>query len=159
MPSSLNLGILGASAMIISKDIDKYAFMCGSNFYETDVTFLDYPTFTTQTMTRPSRQTKTQRIGRGLEVGRHQCHCHQEIVSRPQRGHFCRDKEKVRLQYKLFIKSRPEKKVVFDVFSSKSFFCFLTILQKEQVCFCQVIAHYFCNAYCLEAWYYSCFLQ
>ena len=47
MPSSLNLGILGASAMIISKDIDKYAFMCGSNFYETDVTFLDYPTFTT----------------------------------------------------------------------------------------------------------------
>ena len=69
-----------------------------------------------------SRQTKTQRIGRGLEVGRHQCHCHQEIVSRPQRGHFCRDKEKVRLQYKLFIKSRPEKKVVFDVFSSKSFF-------------------------------------
>ena len=30
-------GILGASTIILSKDIDKYAFMCGSNFYETDV--------------------------------------------------------------------------------------------------------------------------
>ena len=30
-------GILKASAIILSKDIDKYAFMCGSNFYETDV--------------------------------------------------------------------------------------------------------------------------
>ena len=116
----------GASPIILSKDINKYAFMCGSNFYETDVTFLDYPTFTTQTMTRPSRQTKTQRIGRGLEVGRHQCHCHQEIVSRPQRGHFCRDKEKVRLQYKLFIKSRPEKKELFLMSSQASpFFAFL----------------------------------
>ena len=28
---------LGASAIILSKDIDKYAFMCGSNFYESDV--------------------------------------------------------------------------------------------------------------------------
>ena len=26
-----------ASAKILSKDIDEYAFMCGSNFYETDV--------------------------------------------------------------------------------------------------------------------------
>ena len=30
-------GILGASTIILSKDIDKYAFMCGSNFYESDV--------------------------------------------------------------------------------------------------------------------------
>ena len=29
--------MLGASTIILSKDIDKYAFMCGSNFYETDV--------------------------------------------------------------------------------------------------------------------------
>ena len=29
---------LAASTMILSKDIDKYAFMCGSNFNETDVT-------------------------------------------------------------------------------------------------------------------------
>ena len=28
---------VGASTIILSKDIDKYAFMCGSNFYETDV--------------------------------------------------------------------------------------------------------------------------
>ena len=34
---SLKRCILGASTIIISKDIDKYAFMCGSNFYETDV--------------------------------------------------------------------------------------------------------------------------
>ena len=33
----LKRGILGASTIILSKDIDKYAFMCGSNFYETDV--------------------------------------------------------------------------------------------------------------------------
>ena len=26
-----------ASTIILSKDIDKYAFMCGSNFYESDV--------------------------------------------------------------------------------------------------------------------------
>ena len=34
---SLKRGILGASTIILSKDIDKYAFMCGSNFYETDI--------------------------------------------------------------------------------------------------------------------------
>ena len=32
-------GILGASTIILNKDIDRYAFMCGSNFYETDVMF------------------------------------------------------------------------------------------------------------------------
>ena len=32
----LKWGILGASTIIISKDIDKYAFMCGSNFNDTD---------------------------------------------------------------------------------------------------------------------------
>ena len=37
MPRPLKRGILGASTKILSKDIDKYAFMCGSNFYETDV--------------------------------------------------------------------------------------------------------------------------
>ena len=37
MPRPLKWGILGASTIILSKDIDKYAFMCGSNFYETDV--------------------------------------------------------------------------------------------------------------------------
>ena len=37
MPRPLKQGILGASTIILSKDIDKYAFMCGSNFYETDV--------------------------------------------------------------------------------------------------------------------------
>ena len=31
------LGILGASTIVLSKDIDKYAFMCSSNFNETDV--------------------------------------------------------------------------------------------------------------------------
>ena len=34
---SLYVTALGASTIISSKDIDKYAFMCGSNFYETDV--------------------------------------------------------------------------------------------------------------------------
>ena len=34
-------GILGASTIILSKDIDKYAFMCGSNFYETDVIYYE----------------------------------------------------------------------------------------------------------------------
>ena len=29
--------MLGASTIILSKEIDKYAFMCGLNFYETDV--------------------------------------------------------------------------------------------------------------------------
>ena len=37
MPRPLKWGILGASAIILSKDIDKYAFMSGSNFNETDV--------------------------------------------------------------------------------------------------------------------------
>ena len=37
MPRHLKRGILGASTIILSKDIDKYAFMCGSIFYETDV--------------------------------------------------------------------------------------------------------------------------
>ena len=36
MPRPLKRGILGASTIILSKDIDKYAFMCGLNFYETD---------------------------------------------------------------------------------------------------------------------------
>ena len=38
MPRPLKRGILGASTIILCNDIDKYAFMCGSNFYETDVT-------------------------------------------------------------------------------------------------------------------------
>ena len=37
MPRTLKRGILGASLIILFKDIDKYACMCGSNFYETDV--------------------------------------------------------------------------------------------------------------------------
>ena len=38
MPRPLKLSILGASCTIIlSKDIDKYAFMCDSNFYESVV--------------------------------------------------------------------------------------------------------------------------
>ena len=37
MPRPIKRGILGATTMILSKDIDKYAFMSGSNFYETDV--------------------------------------------------------------------------------------------------------------------------
>ena len=38
MQRPLKRGILGASTIILStKDIDKYAFMCGSNFYETDI--------------------------------------------------------------------------------------------------------------------------
>ena len=37
MPRPLKRGLLGASTKILSKDIDKYAFICGSNFYETDV--------------------------------------------------------------------------------------------------------------------------
>ena len=32
MPRPLKRGILGASTIILSKDIDKYAFMCGLNF-------------------------------------------------------------------------------------------------------------------------------
>ena len=37
MPGPLKRGMLVASTIILSKDIDKYA-MCGSNFYETDIT-------------------------------------------------------------------------------------------------------------------------
>ena len=37
MPRPLIRGILGARTIILPKDIDKCAFMCGSNFYETDV--------------------------------------------------------------------------------------------------------------------------
>ena len=37
MPRPFKRVILGASTLIISKDIDKYAFMCSSNFNETDV--------------------------------------------------------------------------------------------------------------------------
>ena len=33
----LKWGIIGASTIILSKDINKYAFMCGSNFNESDV--------------------------------------------------------------------------------------------------------------------------
>ena len=40
MPRPLKRRVLGASTIILSKDIDNYAFMCGSNFYETDVTFM-----------------------------------------------------------------------------------------------------------------------
>ena len=43
MPRPLKRGKLGASTIIQSKDIDKYAFMCGLNFYESDVMiFLKY---------------------------------------------------------------------------------------------------------------------
>ena len=37
MQRPLKQGILGASTIILSKGIDKYALMCGSNFYETDI--------------------------------------------------------------------------------------------------------------------------
>ena len=37
MPRPLKQGILGGSTIILSKNIDKYAFMCGSSFYETDI--------------------------------------------------------------------------------------------------------------------------
>ena len=37
MPRPLKRGILGASTIILSKDVGKYAFMCGSNFFESDV--------------------------------------------------------------------------------------------------------------------------
>ena len=39
MSRPLKRGILGASTIILSKDIDKYAFMCGLNFYESDVMY------------------------------------------------------------------------------------------------------------------------
>ena len=40
MPGPLKRGVLGVSVIILSKDIDKYAFICGSNFYETDTTYI-----------------------------------------------------------------------------------------------------------------------
>ena len=40
IPRPLKRGLLGASIIILSKDIDKYAFMYGSNFNETDVRLL-----------------------------------------------------------------------------------------------------------------------
>ena len=36
--TSYKIHSLGAGTIILFKDIDKYAFMCGSNFYESDVT-------------------------------------------------------------------------------------------------------------------------
>ena len=42
MPRPLKLGILGASTIILFKNIDKYAFMCGSNFYESDFTISNF---------------------------------------------------------------------------------------------------------------------
>ena len=40
MPGLYKVSILGASTIILSTDIDKYALMCDSNFNETDVTIL-----------------------------------------------------------------------------------------------------------------------
>ena len=37
MPRPLKRGILGASTIILSKDIDNYAYKCRSNFYRSDV--------------------------------------------------------------------------------------------------------------------------
>ena len=37
MPRPLKRGIQCASTIVLSKDIDEYAFMCDWNFYETDV--------------------------------------------------------------------------------------------------------------------------
>ena len=43
MPRPLKWGILGAmGTIILFKDIDKYAFMCGTNFCETDVTYISF---------------------------------------------------------------------------------------------------------------------
>ena len=42
MPRPLKWGILGASTIILSIDIDKYVSMCGSNFYESDVNLLSF---------------------------------------------------------------------------------------------------------------------
>ena len=39
MPRPLKRGMLGNSTIIPSKDIVKYAFICGSNFYETNVKY------------------------------------------------------------------------------------------------------------------------
>ena len=40
MPRPLKRGIPGANMIILSKDIDKYAFMYDSILYETDVTLM-----------------------------------------------------------------------------------------------------------------------
>ena len=37
MPRPFKQGILSVSKIILTKDIDKYAFMCGSYLNETDV--------------------------------------------------------------------------------------------------------------------------
>jgi hypothetical protein len=42
MARPLKRGILGASTIILIKEIDTYAFMCGSNFYESDVIIINY---------------------------------------------------------------------------------------------------------------------
>ena len=42
MPRPLKRGKLGADSIILAKDIDKNAFMRGSNFYETNVTFYNF---------------------------------------------------------------------------------------------------------------------
>ena len=55
MPRPLKRGMLGASTIILSKDIDKYAFMCGSNFYETDVTRNPMPLETVENSTTISK--------------------------------------------------------------------------------------------------------
>ena len=39
MPRPLKRGMIDASTIILSKDMNKYAFMCGSNFYESDVIY------------------------------------------------------------------------------------------------------------------------
>ena len=44
MPRPLKRGILGARTIILFIDIDKYAFMCGSNFYESDVKSCEHKT-------------------------------------------------------------------------------------------------------------------
>ena len=41
MPRPLKRKILGASTIILSKDIDKYTSMCGLNFYEPDINKLE----------------------------------------------------------------------------------------------------------------------
>ena len=40
MPRPLKRGIIDASTIILSKGINTYAFMCGSNFYESDVSLV-----------------------------------------------------------------------------------------------------------------------
>ena len=45
MSRPLKWGIQGASTIIISKDIDKYAFMCGSNFNEADVIYCQWKSY------------------------------------------------------------------------------------------------------------------